>query len=125
MTSQSDYLSYLPKIKDRWPETVVRTNPGRKNYRPLYGYSQHPKDKQLFVANYEKLFALERALEYIVEGVSYRDAAEWVRQTTGEYVSHVYLYYEHRRRKLKYIKARKGIRKQISKERQKELLNGA
>lgn len=125
MTSQSDYLSYLPKIKQKYPEHFVRhPNKGRRDYRPPYGYERNPRDKCLFQANWEKLYALEKAMEYLDEGVSYRDAAEWMRKTTGEYVSHVCLYYEKRKRVLKYLKAKNNIHKQISPKKAKELLNG-
>jgi len=127
VTNQSEYLSYLPKIKQKYPEHFVRAhNKGRKEYRPPYGYTRNPKDKNLFQADYEKLYALEKALEYLDEGVSYRDAAEWLRQTTGEYVSHVHLYLTKKKETLKYLKAKKGITsKKLRKEKQRALINDA
>lgn len=80
----------------------------------------------LFIADYEKLYALEKALEFVEEGATFRDAAKWLRATTQEYVSHVFLYYERNKRQLKYEKARNGITTpRLKPEKRKELLDVA
>lgn len=104
---------------------MTRTNKGRKDYRPPFGYSQHPTDRQIFIADYEKLYALEKALEYVEEGSTFRDAATWLRATTGEYVSHVFLYYERRKRQLQYEKSRRPHIKRLTKKIKEDLLDGA
>lgn len=121
-------MSYLPKIQSRYPKEIIRDNKGRRNFRIPFGYRQHEKDKQLFIANWEKLYALEKALEYVEEGATFRAAAKWLRATTEEYVSHVFLYYERNKRQLKYERARKGIttsKRDRSLEKNRELLNVA
>lgn len=80
----------------------------------------------LFIADYEKLYALEKALEYVEEGATFRAAAKWLRATTESYVSHVFLYYERNRRQLQYEKNRIGLgNKPLREKKRKELLDAA
>lgn len=105
---------------------IVRTNPSRTTMNEPWGYVKHPRDHSLFTPDYEKLYALEKAFEYIEAGATYRDTAKWVKAVTGDYISHVQLFLERKKRQVRYEKARKGIsRKRMNKKEQEKLLDAA
>lgn len=69
---------------NNWPN---KKRPNKTSKLP-YGYKQSEDDELLAVPNWDLIGYIEKAMDFLDEGNSYRDAARWLSENSGHEVSH-------------------------------------
>jgi hypothetical protein len=69
---------------NNWPN---KKRPNKTSKLP-YGYIQSEDDELLAVPNWDLIGYIEKAMDFLDEGNSYRDAARWLSENSGHEVSH-------------------------------------
>jgi hypothetical protein len=89
--------NFVPK--DHW-EIIPRIN---ITVRVPHGYKTDPSDNTIFVPDLAQIEWLEKALDYVDDGNSFRAVAEWYTDQTGRKISHqgIKIIWEKHRKHLK------------------------
>ena len=75
----------MSKTKNKYWDTKKRPN---ETAKIPYGYRASKDDLLVLVANDEIVVHVEQAMDYLDNGQSYREVANWLSEATGETISH-------------------------------------